>query len=220
MIEAVLFDLDGTFADTVPDLGGALNRLRVEEGLAELPLTTLRPYTSHGVRGLLGAGFGVAPGEDGYAELARRFLAHYENALCAGTQLFPGMADLIEGLEARGVRWGVVTNKTSRYTLPVLAGLGVARRAACIVSGDSAPRAKPYPDPLLLAAAVLQTEPACCIYVGDDLRDVEAGRAAGIATVAAAYGYLGANRPVNEWGADRVIQHPAEVLGIVAAGAC
>lgn len=215
MIEAVLFDLDGTFADTAPDLGTALNRLRTEHGSEPLPLDAFRRYTSHGVRGLLNIGFNIEPADPRYAELSHRFLAYYAEAICVGTRLFPGIPELIEALEWRSVKWGIVTNKSQRFTLPLMEQLGVARRAACIVSGDSAPRAKPYPDPLLLASRTAGVAPARCIYVGDDLRDVEAARAASMKTVAVTYGYLGDGLAVEKWGADALIGHPVEILGLI-----
>jgi len=215
VIEAVLFDLDGTLADTAPDLGAALNRLLVEEGKASLPLELTRPHTSNGVRGLLGAGFGCAPGDAEYAEFARRFLDHYESALCQGTLLFPGIAELLAELDERGVRWGIVTNKTQRFTLPLIEGLGLRQRCACIVSGDTTPRAKPHPAPLLLACIAAQVPPARSLYVGDDLRDIVAGRAAGMGTVAAAYGYLGVEAPVASWQADAIVAQPEEILGLL-----
>lgn len=220
MIDAILFDLDGTLADTAADLGATLNRLRIEQGLKPLPAETIRPHVSHGVRGLLRVGFALAPGDAPYAELSQRFLARYAEALCVDTALFDGMAELLERLEGQGVKWGVVTNKTSRFTLPLLEGLGLARRAACIVSGDSTPRPKPAADPLLLACAIVGTPAQRCLYVGDDLRDIEAGRAAGMGTVAAAWGYLGDGPPLEKWGADTIIQSPAELLGLVAQGPC
>jgi phosphoglycolate phosphatase len=215
MIELALFDLDGTFADTAMDLGAALNRLRTEHGFAPLPLDDYRAVTSHGVRGLLKVGFGIAPEDEGYGELAQRFLAYYAEAICVGTCMFPGIPELLDALEARGIKWGIVTNKSQRYTLPVLAGLGVDRRAACIVSGDSAPRAKPYPDPLLLAAHLSQTDPRQAVYAGDDLRDVQAGYAAGMYTIAVTYGYLGTGPAVETWGAHALADHPGQLLEII-----
>ncbi|MDS4073014.1 MAG: HAD-IA family hydrolase [Defluviicoccus sp.] len=220
MIDAVLFDLDGTFADTAPDLGAALNRLRRELGHAPLPLHVLRPYTSHGVRGLLGAGLNVKPDDDGYLELSQRFLAYYRDAICVHTRVFDGMAELVQGLEQRGTKWGIVTNKSQRFTLPLVAQLGYDRRAACIVSGDSAPRPKPHPQPLLLASRITQCAPEHCLYVGDDVRDVVAGRAAGMTTVAVTYGYLGVGQPVESWGADSVVDHPSEILHLVGEATC
>ena len=215
MIDAILFDLDGTLADTAADLGAVLNRLRSEAGQAPLPAATIRPHVSKGVRGLLGIGFALAPGDDGYAELHQRFLAYYGDSLCVATTLFEGVLGLLASLEAEGIKWGVVTNKTSRYTLPVMAALGLGRRAACIVSGDSAPRPKPAADPLLLASTLAGALPARCLYVGDDLRDMQAARAAGMGAIAAAWGYLGDGLPLDAWGADAIIQSPGELTGLL-----
>lgn len=215
MIDAVLFDLDGTLADTAPDLGGALNRLLAEEGRAQLALPELRPHVSGGARGLIQIGFKLSPGDADFAALVSRFLEHYQGALCAGTELFPGMAELLDALEERGIKWGVVTNKAQRFTLPLVEQLGLRHRAACIVSGDSALRPKPDAAPLLLACAALQVAPERSIYVGDDRRDIVAGRAAGLRTVTAAYGYLGGDEPFETWPADAIIGEPAEILGLL-----
>lgn len=215
MIEAVLFDLDGTLADTAPDLGGALNRLLVEEGRPALPLEKYRPHTSNGTRGMLAIGFDIVPADPPYADLARRFLQHYENALCEHTVLFPDIAELLSSLEARGIRWGVVTNKPQRFTLPLLEGLGLRQRCACIVSGDSTPLPKPDPAPLLLACATAKVRPSHSLYVGDDARDIVAGRAADMITVAAAWGYLGVDVPIASWQAHAIIHRPDEVLGLL-----
>jgi phosphoglycolate phosphatase len=215
MIDAVLFDLDGTLADTAADLGAVLNRLRSEAGQAPLPAATIRPHVSKGVRGLLGIGFALEPGDDGYAELHQRFLAYYGDSLCVATTLFEGVPGLLASLEAEGIKWGVVTNKTSRYTLPVMAALGLGRRAACIVSGDSSPRPKPAADPLLLASTLAGALPARCLYVGDDLRDMQAARAAGMGAIAVAWGYLGDGLPLDAWGADAIIQSPGELTGLL-----
>ena len=215
MIDAILFDLDGTLADTAADLGAVLNRLRSEAGQAPLPAATIRPHVSKGVRGLLGIGFALVPGDAGYAELHQRFLAYYGDSLCVATTLFEGVLGLLASLEAEGIKWGVVTNKTSRYTLPVMAALGLGRRAACIVSGDSSPRPKPAADPLLLASTLAGALPARCLYVGDDLRDMQAARAAGMGAIAAAWGYLGDGLPLDAWGADAIIQSPGELTGLL-----
>ena len=214
-IEAVLFDLDGTLADTAPDLGGALNRLLTEEGLAPLPLQQLRPYVSGGARGLIQVGFGLFPTDVGYAALVPRFLEHYRHNLCNETTLFPGIEELLESLEERGIKWGVVTNKPQRFTLPLVEKLGLRQRAACIVSGDTSPRPKPHPAPLLLACATAQVAPEQAIYVGDDQRDIVAGKAAGMRTVTAAYGYLGVAEPFETWQADVIIHKPSEILSLL-----
>lgn len=216
-IESILFDLDGTLADSAPDLGAALNLLLAEEDRAPLPLEQTRPHTSNGVRGMLGAGFDLRPGDADYPELAKRFLDHYERVLCQGTTLFPGIVDLLGALDGQGVRWGIVTNKMQRFTLPLVEGLGLRNGAACIISGDSSPRAKPHPDPLLLGCVAAQVPPARALYVGDDLRDIQAGRSAGLGTVAAAYGYLGVEAPVADWQADAVVTQPDQILGLLRA---
>ena len=214
-IDAILFDLDGTLADTAADLGSVLNRLRTESRQAPLPAEIIRPHVSKGVRGLLGIGFGLKPGDTLYAELHQRFLAYYGDSLCVATRLFEGVTELLERLEGEGLRWGVVTNKPSRYTLPLIEALGLMQRAACVVSGDSSPRPKPAPDPLLLASTIAATHPANCLYVGDDLRDMEAARAAGMGAIAAAWGYLGDGLPLEEWGADAIIQSPTDLVGLL-----
>jgi phosphoglycolate phosphatase len=215
MAKAILFDLDGTLADTAPDLAAALNQLRSEDGLAPMPLSALRPHASHGVRGMLEVGLGVLPGSPRYQELTTRFLDHYAAGLCISTRLFDGIEELLIALESRCMAWGIVTNKHARYTRPLLEALGLTERAACIVSGDSAPRPKPAPDPLLLAAQQIGLAPAACIYVGDDIRDIRAGKAAGMRTIAARYGYLGLTDAIDEWQADWIIDHPDDVLMVI-----
>jgi phosphoglycolate phosphatase len=215
MTTAVLFDLDGTLADTARDLGGALNRLLREEEREVLPLETLRPHVSGGARALLRVGFGITPTEPGYPQLQQRFLSHYQSAICADTVLFDGIAELLDELDDRGVAWGVVTNKSQRFTLALAEALGLRQRAACLVSGDSCPRAKPDARPLLLGCSLAGASPADALYVGDDLRDVHAGKAAGIATVAVRYGYLGDGLPIDEWDADRIIDTPGQILPLL-----
>lgn len=214
--EALLFDLDGTLADTAPDLGGALNSLLRERGLAALPLATLRPHVSSGARGMIGAALGITPADAAYPELQQRFLAIYQDALCVGTRLFEGIDTHLDFLDSRDIPWGVVTNKSQRFALPLLEQLGLRGRCACVVCGDSAGRAKPHPDPLRLASAVIGVDASACAYVGDDERDVASGRAAGMRTVVAAWGYLGSSTPPSDWGADGIAQAPHEILGIAA----
>lgn len=204
MFEAILFDLDGTLADTAPDLGGAINLLRREEGLPDLPLAALRPYTSQGARGLVGAGFGIDNGHPDYARLATRFLDLYAANLCIDTALFPGMAELLDQIESAGMRWGVVTNKKACFTLPLIAALGLAKRAATVVSGDTTPAAKPSPLPILHACREAGCAPERTLYIGDDARDIAAGRAAGTRTAAVSFGYLGTDAAPDTWGADLI----------------
>ncbi|MDX1605289.1 MAG: phosphoglycolate phosphatase [Candidatus Competibacterales bacterium] len=204
----VLFDLDGTLLDTAPDLGQALNRLLAERGRSPLSAERIRPVVSHGSIGLLGLGFGVAAGHPEFESLRARFLALYGAALAEQTTLFPGMAAVLQTLERRGMPWGVVTNKPAALTEPLLAALGLAARAACIVSGDSVARAKPDPLPLLHACARIGVAPDRCLYVGDAERDVQAGRRAGMTTLVARYGYLAADERPEAWGADGLIDSP------------
>jgi phosphoglycolate phosphatase len=209
---AVLFDLDGTLADTAADLARALNRLLVERGRKPVPPELTRPHTSSGARGLIGVGFGITPGDGDYEQLRARFLDFYAEDICVETRLYDGMPELLSRLEGGNIRWGVVTNKPARFTVPLMEKLGLSRRAACIVSGDTAPRAKPHPDSLLHATRELGLQPQQCLYVGDDLRDVQAARAAGMPVVAAGFGYLGDGGDPETWGADDVIAGPLEVL--------
>ena len=211
MPEAVLFDLDGTFADTAPDLSAALNQLRADLGLSPASYAALRPFVSQGVRGMLHAGLDMKPDHRDYREFYERFLAHYQQALCVETVLFAGIDELVCTLEAQGIAWGIVTNKSQRFTLPLMEALGYARRAACIVSGDSSTRAKPHARPMHLACALAGCRPEHTLFVGDDLRDIQAGQAAGMITIAAAYGYLGDGGAVEDWGADHQVDHPSEI---------
>ncbi|MCX7166967.1 MAG: HAD-IA family hydrolase [Rhodocyclales bacterium] len=217
MPEAVLFDLDGTLADTAPDLGGALNQLLLEQGHDPLPMEKLRPHVSSGARGMIGAGLGITPNAPGYVLLQQRFLAIYQDALCIGTTLFAGMAEHLDELEANGIPWGIVTNKSQRFAIPLMEGLGLRQRAACIVCGDSAQRAKPHGHPMQLASAVIGIAATDCIYVGDDERDVISGRAVGMRTIIAAWGYLGDGRHPSRWGADAIASSPHDILGFAAA---
>jgi phosphoglycolate phosphatase len=211
--QAVLFDLDGTLADTAPDLAGAMNRLRTARGLEPTPYEVLRPVASAGARGLIGAAFGIKPGDNGYDELRDVFLANYEQALAVDSKLFDGIPVLLDALASHGIRWGVVTNKAARFTEPLLPLIGL-QHASCVISGDTTPYSKPHPEPLFEAARRLRLAPEQCWYVGDDLRDVQAGRAAGMLTVAAGWGYCGHAEPVT-WNADELIDAPLDLLTLL-----
>ncbi len=204
--EAVLFDLDGTLADTAPDLAAAVNKMQRSRGIAQTPLDALRPLASGGARGLIGGAFGIAPADAEFDALRDEFLANYAADLCVHTTLFPGIGALLDDLDARGVRWGIVTNKAARFTDPLVALLGLAARAACVVSGDTASHPKPHPAPLLYAADRLSLAPERIVYVGDDLRDIQAGSAAGMPTVAAAYGYCGDGAAPADWRAQHLVE--------------
>ncbi|HEY0338605.1 MAG TPA: phosphoglycolate phosphatase [Burkholderiales bacterium] len=211
MIKAVLFDLDGTFADTAPDLAHAINIMRASRGLPPLPADATRPVTSHGARGLLGVGFGMTPDHADYAAMREEFLGLYEANLCRETRLFPGMEKLLEGIEARALTWGIVTNKAERFAKPLMHLLKIRERCGCIVGGDTTSRMKPHPEPLFAACRLIGAEPRFCAYVGDDRRDVEAARAAGMRSIAVRYGYLNGGAP-DAWGADAVVDCPEDVL--------
>ena len=214
-MRAVLFDFDGTLADTAPDLGYALNLQRRRHGLEPLPDATIRPYASHGTHGLLKIGFDLMPGQAEFAEMRSEYLALYESVFCRQPALFDGVAEVLQEIEQMGLHWGVVTNKPARFTLPLMERLGLGKRAACVVSGDDCTRPKPYPDTLLLAAEQIGAASRDTVYVGDAKRDIEAGRAAGMSTVVVRYGYLGVDDRPEEWGAQHIIAVPAELLPLL-----
>lgn len=213
MIKAVLFDLDGTLADTALDLGYALNRQRIARGFNVLPINLIRTEASAGARGLLGLGFSIKPGDTGYDAMRAEFLDFYAEHLCRETCLFPGVTELLDQLDARGLPWGIVTNKPARFTIPLMQELGLSSRAACIVSGGDTAHSKPHPEPLLTASGNMAVAPAECIYLGDDIRDVQASLAAGMEPAVARYGYLGSISPPESWGARYLIDQPQELLG-------
>jgi phosphoglycolate phosphatase len=211
-IDAVLFDLDGTLIDSAPDLAGAANDLRTQRGLEALPYESLRPMVGAGARGMVGVAFGLRPGEDGFEPLRDAFLARYAERMLDRTRVFDAMEPVLQMLSAAGVPWGIVTNKAARYAEPVVRGLGLDARAGVLIAGDTTAHAKPHPAPLLEAARRLGRDAGPCVYVGDDLRDMQAGRAAGMATLAAGWGYLGQGEPIDDWGADAVLHEPAQLL--------
>jgi N-acetyl-D-muramate 6-phosphate phosphatase len=214
-LKAVLFDLDGTLIDSAQDLGAAAEKVRASRGLPPLGLDTYRSMAGAGARGMLGVALGVGPDASDYELLKNEFLLNYEAALAVHTRAFAGVSELLDGLGSRGLAWGIVTNKAERFTLPLVRMLPVLSQAAAVVSGDTTPFPKPHPAPLLEAATRLQLLPEQCLYVGDDERDIVAGRAAGMRTVAAQYGYLGDAADTASWGADYFIDAPLGLLKIL-----
>lgn len=212
---AVLFDLDGTLADTAPDLAGAVNLLRTARGLAPTDYTLLRPVASAGARGLIGVAFGITPQDEEYAALRDSFLENYANNIAVHSRLFNDVTVLLEGLEKAGIVWGIVTNKVTYLTEKLVPQIGLGH-AACVVCGDTTPYPKPHSAPLIEAAHRIGIAPEQCWYVGDDLRDIQAGHAAGMFTVAAGWGYCG-ETPAVTWGADMTIDSPADLLDLILA---
>ena len=213
--KCVLFDLDGTLVDTAPDLGLAANLVREELDMEPLPLSTYRPYASCGARGLLKVAIGMNMDHPDYPQRKERFLVHYRANLSRNSSLFPGVAEMLGALEHAGIRWGIVTNKVSSLSEPLVADLGLMARSACLVSGDSTPKPKPAPEPLLLAAKLVGIAPRDCLYVGDDERDILSGRAAHMRTAAAGWGYMGDKPDPRSWSADVIVETPAELVQLL-----
>lgn len=216
MIRTVLFDLDGTLADTAPDLAQALNTLLAEESRAALPFGRIRPVVSHGSAGLLKLGFGISPHDASFARLRERLLAIYAANLCRATRLFPGIPELLTELRRRGLNWGIVTNKPAFLTEPLVAQLPLPSAPACIVSGDTTTNRKPHPEPMLLACRRAGSLPDQCLYVGDAERDIAAGREAGMRTLVALFGYIEDNEQPHTWGASGLVHTPMEILDWLA----
>lgn len=216
-VAAVLFDLDGTLIDSAPDLGGAADQMRVQRGLPSLPLDAYRPMCGAGARGMLEVAFGITPEHADFEAMREEFFSNYQACMTQRTYAFDGVPELISALQARGLAWGVVTNKSKRFTDPLTAAMPLFASAGAIVSGDTTPHAKPHPAPLLEAAQQLGLAPDLCLYVGDDERDIVAGHAAGMRTVAATYGYLGSKTDVAAWNAHAQIKSPLALLQLIAS---
>lgn len=215
MIRTVLFDLDGTLVDTAPDLGHALNLQLAKHGKPVLADAAIRPFASHGSKGLIGLGFGLSPDDDDFILMRDEYLDIYESVLTRKPVLFDGMQTALNGLTNQSLTWGIVTNKPGRFTVPLVASMGLDQQAACVISGDDAPRPKPSPETLLLACEQVQVKAEQCLYVGDAERDIEAGRAAGMKTVVALYGYIDKTDQPLTWGADYSIERPQDLLRFI-----
>lgn len=219
MNKLVLFDFDGTLADTAPDLGAAANVLRTRRGLPELPLGSYREYASHGARGLLKRALDMTPEHSEYEAARDEFLTEYEQGMTNLTTLFPGIKELLQGLQENGYTWGIVTNKVEYLAVPLVVHLGLYRHCAITVGGDTTPHPKPHPAPLLHAAEKTGFAPGDAIYIGDDQRDIVAGQAAGMATVVAAYGYCGNDTALNSWNATAIAEQPEQLWGVIESWA-
>ena len=213
--QGVFFDLDGTLADTAPDLVAAANQLLVARNLAPKQYEVLRPCASAGARGLIGGAFGIDPEHPDFIPLRDEFFTNYEKALLVNSVIFEGVDHLLDQLDQAKLPWGIVTNKSERFTNPLTDLMGLRQRAVSTVSGDTTPHSKPHPDPILHAARIANIDPNKSVYVGDDIRDIVAGKAAGMQTIAAAYGYCGCEEPPEAWGADYLVRHPLELLEII-----
>jgi phosphoglycolate phosphatase len=211
--KAILFDLDGTLADTAPDLANAINIMREHRGLPLVAYEHLRPHASAGARGLLWAGFQISPEHELFASMREEFLNNYAENIANHSVLFHGVQELLQGLHDHGIIWGIVTNKPMRFTDALLPKIGLAH-TACSISGDTTAHAKPHPLPIQTACQQLQVQVEDCWYVGDDLRDIQAAHAAGMRSYAAAWGYCGDVEPL-QWGADQVIQDPIDLLKLI-----
>jgi phosphoglycolate phosphatase len=214
-IDAVLFDLDGTLIDSAPDLGAAADKMRTDRGLEPFPMSVYRPLAGAGARGMISVAFGLTPESPGFEALKEEFFANYESCLTERTYVFEGVSELIVRISQAGLKWGVVTNKSSRFTLPLTENMSLFNTAQTIISGDTTAHAKPHPAPLIEAARQLGVSTGRCVYVGDDERDIVAGRAAGMPTVAAAYGYLGSDADTQGWNADFTISAPLALLKLL-----
>lgn len=215
MIDTVLFDLDGTLVDTAPDLGHALNILLNQHGKPALSDAVIRPYASHGSRGLIGLGFGITPAHPQFLALRDAYLNIYDTVFTRSPVLLDGISDLLQAIEAKQLKWGIVTNKPRRFTQPLIKSMRLDQRAACVISGDDAPQPKPSPATLLMACEQMRVEPASCVYIGDAERDIQAGKAAGMQTAVALFGYIDVQDRPQDWGADVMLQKPLDLLDLM-----
>jgi 2-phosphoglycolate phosphatase len=212
---SIFFDLDGTLADTAPDLVAAANQLLIVRNLPPMQYELLRPRASAGARGLIRGAFGIDTDHPDFIPLRDEFLSNYEKALLVNSVIFDGVDHLLDQLDSAKLPWGIVTNKSERFTNPLTELMGLRQRAVSTVSGDTTPHSKPHPEPILHAARLANIDPTKSVYVGDDIRDIVAGKAAGMKTIAAAYGYCGCEEPPEAWGADYLVRHPKELLEII-----
>ena len=215
-VRAVLFDLDGTLIDSAPDLGAAADKMRLDRGLPSLSAACYRPMAGAGARGMIGVALGLTPEHPDFVALREEFFANYEQCMTQRTYAFEGVSELIAHLAVIDLPWGIVTNKSTRFTEPLMFAMPLFSSARTVICGDTTPYAKPHPEPLWEAAKRLAIDPVHCLYVGDDERDIVAGLAAGMVTVAATYGYLGKKADPSLWGAHAIINFPGDLLKMLA----
>lgn len=215
MISGILFDLDGTLADTAPDLAYALNQTLAHFDRAPLPFEVIRPVVSHGGRALIELGFSYSPDHKNYETIRQHLLDVYLNNIARETRLFPGIAELLSTIEQQSIPWGVVTNKPGWLTDPLMKALNLTHRSACIVSGDTTAHSKPHPEPLFYACEKSGIIANKSLYVGDAARDIEAGKAAGMTTIGALFGYILTDENPKDWNADFYINHPSEIIQLL-----
>lgn len=215
MIHTILFDLDGTLVDTAPDLGHALNIQLSRHGKPTLSDATIRPFASHGSRGLIGLGFGITPADASFLALRDEYLNIYDTVFTRSPVLLQGIAALLQVIESKELKWGIVTNKPRRFTQPLIKSMDLDQRAACVVSGDDAPQPKPSPATLLMACEQMNVKPENCIYIGDAERDIQAGKAAGMQTAVALFGYIDNSDKPQDWGADVMLHKPEDLLDLI-----
>ena len=211
-IHNVLFDLDGTLADTAPDLASAVNKVLKEHNKGSVDLEIIRPAVSLGGVAMVSMAFGIEESDPQFKQISERFLDIYSDHIADETQIFPGMDHVLDQLDSDNISWGIVTNKSSWLTLPLLQALELDQRAGCIISGDTLEHKKPHPAPMLHACELLSCDPATTVYVGDAQRDIAAGLNAGMHTIVARYGYIGRDESPETWGADAIINTPKELL--------
>ena len=217
MVSTIIFDLDGTLVDTAPDLGHALNLQLIRHGKSPLSDAVIRPFASHGSRGLIGLGFGILPHHDNFIAMRDEYLSIYDTVFTRSPVLLPGIADMLQAIEDKGLKWGIVTNKPRRFTMPLIESMDLHKRATCVVSGDDAPQPKPSPATLLMACEQIGVKSESCMYLGDAERDIQAGKAAGMKTVVALFGYLDVTDEPANWGADAMIKAPEDLLSLLTA---
>jgi len=216
MIDNVLFDLDGTLADTAPDLANALNAIRQKHNLEKLPLEVISPTVSLGGNAMIKLAFDLEEGESGFDEIREQFLNYYLEHIAEETRLYDGMETLLSSLEDNNKTWGIVTNKSGWLTIPLLEALSLDKRTACVVCGDTLEQRKPHPAPILHACELIQAEPAATIYIGDAQRDIEAGNRAGTKTMVALYGYIEKNEAPESWNADAMVSSVDEINDVIS----